>query len=262
MNLSFTNEPLLHQILALSAYHLAYQNPDQRHVYAPVGAQHQSDAAEGLRTALLQVTPETCHAVFISASLLIVSTFARLAIAQEDDEHQPTLNDIIEILVLIRGMSVILNTFEPTIQSGIMADLFRPSVLDSQQSMDIICEKLEKLSQTLQDRNVDGPTALSIDKGICSFIQAARKSVTEVKAPPLRVTMMWPTWLTDDLLSLIRHKEPPALAFLSYYCLVVHDAAANAWYMKGWGRKVAQDLATYLVSPWKEEIQWPLDQMK
>ncbi|GKT89252.1 DUF814 domain-containing protein [Colletotrichum tofieldiae] len=67
---------LMHEILAISALHLGYLHPEQRESYALHASQHQSDAIAGMRESLMQITPDNCHALFGTSSLLVLNAYS------------------------------------------------------------------------------------------------------------------------------------------------------------------------------------------
>jgi hypothetical protein len=263
VKLAFANESLLHAILAIAAFHLAYQHLDHRRTYSMIGAQHQSDAARGLRTNLTHLTTETSHGCFASASLLPICAFAALAVNNDDaGRPHPSLEAMIDIFILSRGMNTVLKTCETQIQQGRLADLFNLSTYTTPMVyMEAICGKLHELSLQLMEPQVERATALIVDRAIHILINCIRESIQTAPIPELRVAMTWPIFFSEEYLALLSQKNEMALTVFAYYCAVVHESGSKVWFTKGWGLNVGQDLKKYVSSSWKEAIQWPLDCM-
>ncbi|KZM28623.1 uncharacterized protein EKO05_0000020 [Ascochyta rabiei] len=106
----FKHPHLMHVILSFSANHLAYINLSRASYYRVLASTHQSAALTGLNRTLADLGPANCHALFASASLTIMNAFA--------DARTYSLEILIEILQLLRGMSFVLNTAVPWIENG------------------------------------------------------------------------------------------------------------------------------------------------
>lgn len=268
VEVALANEPLLHQLLAITASHLAYLRPLQSQVYSMIASQHQSDAARGLRAALTQITADNCHASFGAASILVIGAFAAAAspsghTGDTSCRHQPTLADLLDIVILTRGMNLVLQSSELALQRGPFADLFiRKEYNIPRIFLEAVCGKLHELSiKILEDHSIEQETARIVNCEIHNLIQAIKGSIKTATGPSIRIVTLWPTILSDDFLSLLHRKVSPALAVLTYYCAILHESQQDAWYTRGWGSGVARDIGRYLQESWTHAIQWPLDCM-
>jgi hypothetical protein len=109
---------LLHHILALSSYHLAYLQPERRQMYSLRASHHQSLGVRGMRIALGSITPDNCHALFISASVLFLCALAASSGAQ------PTVDDLIDVFLLVKGIGSVLQSSDAVLRSGPFSSLF------------------------------------------------------------------------------------------------------------------------------------------
>lgn len=73
---AFAHPYLLRGILAFSAFHLACINPVQPSRYRLMALRHQNLSLRGLQEVWQQATAEDCHALFLTALLLVVTKFA------------------------------------------------------------------------------------------------------------------------------------------------------------------------------------------
>ncbi len=132
VELSLSYDYLLHQILAFSAFHLVHLRPEEHRRYYHSAAQHQRQAVRGMSAALSGLSTTTCHGLFMAASLLAISNFAALTIHAEDQtDDRPTIDDVIDVFNLLRGMNTVLQSWEETIQQGPLYELFRFSTPQS-----------------------------------------------------------------------------------------------------------------------------------
>ncbi|KAH7162038.1 hypothetical protein B0J13DRAFT_591418 [Dactylonectria estremocensis] len=259
--LSFQHEPLLHQVLAISAYHLAYLNPADRIEYSMLASKHQNDASQALRHALQGLSDTTCHATFAAASLVLISSFASRAIHHYEG-HSPTVDDMLDIFRLTRGMHTVLTTYEGAIQNGVLGDLLKLSTKPSRNfSMERLCDKISEVQEYLKQEHVEETTASIVNMEAHRLIKGIHGAVQTAQVPQLRVVMTWPFTVADEFLWLLGENSPPALALLAYYCLLVHETVPHAWYTVGWGDGVLAQIAAQLSGPWLEIIQWPLQRV-
>jgi hypothetical protein len=266
VKVALTHEPALHAVLATAAFHLAYMNPKRRRIYTMVGSQHQSDAARGLRTGLTVTTPVTQEdslACFAAASLLVICAFAAHAIHKEDDDRpSPTLESMIDLFILTRGMNAVLQSSEPGIHKGRFADLFKLGTYNTPMVyLEAICGRLHDLSLHLTNEQADRTSALIAEREVHNLIKCIRGSIESAPIPELRVAMTWPIYISDDFVMLLNQKNQMALTVFIYYCAIVHESGSQTWYTTGWGFNVAADVEKYLTSPWRETARWPFDCM-
>jgi Fungal specific transcription factor domain len=118
----FKHPHLMHSILSFSANHLAHINLSRASYYHVLASSHQSAALTGLNGALADLGPANCHALFASASLTIMNAFA--------DARTYSIEVLIEIFQLLRGLSFVLNTAVPWIENGPFAAIIQPTSAD------------------------------------------------------------------------------------------------------------------------------------
>ncbi|KAI1739821.1 hypothetical protein F4680DRAFT_125048 [Xylaria scruposa] len=257
VQLALTDEPFMHQILAISAFHMAYLRPSHRQVYLMLASQHHGEALQGLRTKFIHdVTPESSHSTFAAAALLIIGAFATFAV--NDKNTGPVLQDMLDMFGLIRGMSVVLEAWRHTVVQGRFADLFvayescRPMIF-----LEAVCEKLRNMKESIGD---DEQTPV-ISREITNFIDSIKQSIRSARLPEIRLVMLWPINGHSDFLTLLHQRDAKALAILAYYCAIVHEAQQHAWYCARWGVNVARDIKSPISSLETEVMAWPLAYM-
>ncbi|PKS08120.1 hypothetical protein jhhlp_005395 [Lomentospora prolificans] len=263
VKLAFTHGPLLHQILAFSAFHMAYVNPDQRHDYSVLALQHQNEAARGLRTYLTHINAENQEACFAAACFLIFGAFARLSLSSTggEDSPQPTLLDLTNVFAFIRGMNVVLQESENTMQQGCLADLFRlPVYMEPVSSLQEICNHLEELRSRLRHNIVDSGADIThiIEGAIFKLVKSTQNAARTASTPELRALVVWPIVLSDEFLALFQERHPLALVVIAYYCVIIHNSQSTAWFTRGWGTSVASDINGLLSPSYRALCEWAL----
>jgi hypothetical protein len=225
----FKHPYLMHSILSFSANHLAYINLSRASYYQVLASTHQSAALTGLNSALADLGPSNCHALFASASLTIMNAFA--------DARTYSMEVLIEIFQLLRGMSFVLNTAVPWIENGPFAAIIRPS------NGDQIHKPSALLSSFLVEiQAASYPTPSESAESQASRIKAAEQlrqtlqySIDTSGHPALRAAMTWPTRLEADFLeSLKAGTDPKVRELMKLYCRLLEFASSEWWFVSGW----------------------------
>ncbi|PSR80520.1 hypothetical protein BD289DRAFT_440630 [Coniella lustricola] len=277
VEMALSNHYLLRLILSFSAFHLAYTRPGWQRKYYYVAAQYQSQGVSHMRAALANLNHENCHALFIAGSLLAVGNLAASAIHAKDVlDPRPTVDDIVDVFVLLKGMATVLHSFEKTIQEGPFTQLFggnasvtivasplantAPAEL-SQPRWDDVKQKLRHLRDVLQVRLVDDPAlAQTIDQALVSIsVYMDEANITSMTV--LRFTLSWPISISEAFIKLLREKHPAAIVLLTYYCVIVQGTESRTWYTRGWASKLLLAAEVLVPSPWAALIEWPLQRV-
>ncbi|TEA19502.1 Sterol uptake control protein 2 [Colletotrichum sidae] len=260
---------LLHQLLAFSAYHLAYLQPDCRHAYLMQAAQHQNDAINGMRGTLLGTISSTnCHALFASSIFLTLSAFATYPSYEKYNASFSPIDSIIDIFTLTDGMSAILRASDDDLRKGPIRDLFirgphdAPSAVEA--SLEPLYERLPRLSSRLADLapGDGGDRKYTVNNAVIALSEAISKvSVNAVSAPvEFRVVFMWPILVSTDYLDMLRRRHPAALVVMAHYCVIVAMAEPSCWFLNGWARTLVTAISEQLMAtPWADLILWPAE---
>ncbi|KAL2263956.1 hypothetical protein VTK26DRAFT_3950 [Humicola hyalothermophila] len=256
---AFVHVFLLHQILAISASHLAHLHPHSRQAYSLRASQHQSHALRGMRVALANITPDNCHALFAAASLLFITSLATSS--NQDTPEGPTVDELADIFLLIKGVNSVLNSSQDLLRSGPLASLFtyhgganEPGVTLSRVIF-ALNDFLVHLVETKSDEGVRRLIRAEVDR----LVTAIQDAVARSMIPEYRVVAVWPILMSDELLPLLRQRNQAALALLSYYCVVLHAAELQGyWFMRGWAAGVMRDISKTMTPPWNRHSAWAL----
>ncbi|KAK1975006.1 hypothetical protein LZ30DRAFT_606728 [Colletotrichum cereale] len=252
---------LMHQVLAISALHLGHIHPEQRETYALHASQHQSDAIAGMRESLVQITTDNCHALFGASSLLVLNAYSSFPYQRGSTQHSasPTVEDILNVFLLVRGMSHILKSSHPIIQVGPFAPFFTEVVTQtSTPLLDAVTKHLQNFRSNLEACTMDQASIMVLTQEIDVFLEWILHAVKTASFPEMRVALTWPINLTEEYLQLLRNRNPAALTLLAYYCVIVRSTEVTAWFMRGWGINAARAIVLDLDPDWKDMIKWPL----
>ncbi|CAK7217399.1 hypothetical protein SCUCBS95973_003137 [Sporothrix curviconia] len=262
---AFRDDFLLHLLLAYSAFHLAHLRPPRQSYYSYIAAYHQDLGISRMRASLSRMDEDNCHSLFMAGSLLAVGTFASLAVhATDKTDKRPTVDDLVEVIYLLKGVGSVLHSWEPVIHGGNFRELFLPS-RPSEPAGPFWHElraQLDLLHQPLADRLRDRPTLVAcLDKELTSFHRLTRSSYETSSDPELRVVAAWPIDISDAFLAILKEQEPAALVLLAHYCVVVDRSAARNWFTHTWSREVLRKIHASLPPHYTELLRWPMEQM-
>jgi hypothetical protein len=260
---------LLHQLLAFSALHLAYLNPEDRYQYLIQASQHQGITISGMTSALTKpVTSTDCHALYGSSIFVIISAFGTFPSCDKYNDRVSPLDNLIDIFVLIEGMRIILHSSDETLRSGpLKALLSRCSCSTPQPRKHLgpIASRLTDLATQLKKGTFELPEEEQkvVLEALNSFRDTIKKLVDSPRmmaTPELRVVFGWPMRLSNPYFALVRRRHPLSLVILSYYCVLLRSREANYWFLEGWATALIQAMVESLASsPWEELIRWPVD---
>lgn len=267
--LAFKYPFLVHQILAVAAFHLAYLQPSQRSEHSLHASQHQNRSIEGMRGHLAEINAENCHALFMASSLLLVGAFASFANIKPsgspliEGQRPPTIEDMIDVVILDRGVASVLQSSEDVIQAGYFRDLFHFSPHERVNPfMQRVAQELRGLDALIkQDRGMDHMVRILVNLEITKLIDAIEKAVVTTQDAEMRVTTFWPITIAEDYITLLRQRNEVALLVLMYFCCIMFRAEEKTWFVKGWGVSVAADVERLISIKWRDAIKWPLEQL-
>lgn len=250
---------LMNQLLALSAFHLAYLNPGQRHVYALQASQHQDHAVRLMRIALAEITAENCDALFAASVLLFFGGFS--GVTNQSNGLEPSVDDILDIFLLTRGIESVLKIEEDTIWEGPLHEFFglpKHPVPTLPASLQTLLDKIIDLQPQLETRQLDDHIQAVVEAEIISLISCIHKANATAPMPEVRIVSTWPIYLNPDFITLLRQRHPAAMALLAYFCVVLRITESTFWFMKGWGLGVARSIANTIDPSWNGIIEWPM----
>lgn len=256
----------LHEILAFSAFHLAYPHPSKRSSYVLHASRHQSLAIKGIRDALAgSINAGNCHALFGTSLFLTVSAFATSPSCGEHHESQTAIKTLIDILSLVGGIGTILRSSEDHILAGPLRELFSPYPSDgSTDSLKTLLDRLSDLRTMLSAPSdfYKSTTQLFIAStdALVVSITALRKDGALGAPQETRAVFFWPTLVLPGFLDLARRNHPAALVILAHYTALIHLSERHCWFLESWARQLVDDLATEVSGlSWAHMISWVID---
>ncbi|KAK4119801.1 hypothetical protein N657DRAFT_658783 [Parathielavia appendiculata] len=257
---AFVHVFLLHQILAIASYHLAYLHPQSRQAYALRASHHQNAGIRLMRVALSDISPANCHALFVSSSLLFIGSLAASS-STKPSADGPTVDDLVDVLMLVKGMGSVLDSSKELLRSGPLSELFVLHACPDQlnPALDRVVLAVGDFLVEIAETEPDAHVRATVHADAYRMVTAIREALGKSAGPEYHVVAAWPIHMSDDLIPLLRQRNQAALALLSYYCVVFHAAELQGyWFMRGWAPGVIRDISRTMAGPWKRHSAWAL----
>jgi hypothetical protein len=258
---------LMHELLAFSAFHMAYLQPPQRRAFYALGTHHQDLAIRDLRRVLPNMSTDNAGAVLATSVLVTLSVFAATGLDTNNGSPKTTsgipVDDLLDIFVLIQGVSSVMASGASAVIDG----PFKYMTMDSTTELPPQPQFEHLLSQIpLLETFIASQSSLSLaHRQEYHCVLSSFKDVLVTAMAPasqsreLKFLFQWPIELSQNFLNLMQQKEPAALAVIGYYALGLFAAESNYWFMEGWAERTIRAVYETVDASWREVLQWPLN---
>ncbi|KAF4465662.1 c6 zinc finger domain-containing [Fusarium albosuccineum] len=248
-----THPFLMHQILAVSAFHLATLDKPHSQMHLSRAFQHQHHTICGITAEVSSVTPRNCHALFAASSLLFMGAFAASAAATDKAQ----VDDILGVFSLVRGVGTIMNLSQHVSHEGILGEFMQCNAEPGSTGLlELLLEQLPQIHSSLNGNRLDHEADAIVKDAV--FGLGASTAKASAATPELNVALIWPMTLKDGFLALLRAHNPAALVVAAHYCTVLHAAGSGYWFIRGWGHRLITAISGSLGPEWQAAIKWPL----
>ncbi|KAJ5677820.1 uncharacterized protein N7477_003453 [Penicillium maclennaniae] len=258
---------ILHLILALSALHLAHEQPTLRDQYLQQADDHFTFGIRSVTSVLSQLNAGNCQKIYMSAILICFIYFGR---GPRSNEYLVfSASGPAEWLMLMRGVRLIVTSH----RAGVFSGLLEPKADD--RSHDLTPEMRSELHEhTVHTEAVQRLIERDIpDEGDLGRHLAAIKNLLEImrevyerrSAGSSGVDLMdlligWVYRLSEEMVGSLERKEPYALVILAHWAVLL-KYMDSAWFMSGWAEHVLSGISTSLDEEFRSWIEWPMKQL-
>ncbi|CRG87356.1 Oleate activated transcription factor 3 [Talaromyces islandicus] len=263
-----TFHSILHLILALSALHLGYENPNQRHQYVQQADDHFTFGVRSITAVLAQLSEESCQKVYISAVLICIVYFAR---GPRTGEYLVFSDQgVSEWRVLMNGVKLILQSYRDQIFTGIL----KPEINQEELSVSpLLRSELDEHIlhiqgvQQLVDQELltesDNDIYTAAIKDLLAVLNEVYEKRSAQKLPVglMQVLIGWVYRLPGELTSQLEQKEPLALILLAHWAVLL-KYMQSVWFMKGWDAHVVTGVRSSLEAEFHPWIEWPIQRIQ
>lgn len=260
-----THTPLLQQLMAFAALHLAHTTPGSRQLYLLKASRQQDRAIRGLRAGLSgPVNAHNCHTLYVASIFLVLCKFA--SFAADEPRHalhacvSPT-GSLLEIFTTISGMAGVFRPLEEHIRHGPFAGMFQrgPGVYSAE--MVNLQNRLGELRAWIEADALpveEGNTLLqAIDSLVAATVRCS--SLSDASRPTgLRATFLWPMLVERGFVEMAEAGHPAGLVVVAHYCVLLSWSGRMLWCFERWAGSVIGDISDKIAStPWAGWMEWP-----
>ncbi|KAF7717115.1 Fungal Zn(2)-Cys(6) binuclear cluster domain-containing protein [Penicillium ucsense] len=258
---------ILHLILALAAWHLAYLTPESRDSYITQAENHFTSGVRIVTRELSNFNVDNCQKIYMSAVLVCLAYFAR---GPQPGEYLIFSDSgISEWQRLLRGVKVIVTTYRQEVFSGVLA----PGEAEESGAMsESLCvelrehtEEVKTLGQfVMQNINTQPNRSMyqsAIDDLLMIMQDVYKKRVVNDPGVGLMPSLMgWLYRLPDGFVCLLEQKEPFSLMILSHWAVILRYME-SVWFMEGWSQHVLRGISANLSADFQPHISWPIQRI-
>jgi hypothetical protein len=252
---AMSHSGLMHVLLAIAALHRSHFDSCRTDHYRSVAIRHQSLSLPHLRSLLNDASAENCNALFAHSTIIVVFAFAlpQLPIALADFDP---FQEIITIIELVKGISVVAGMTRDWILRGPLRSLLRPGAWEVSL---VIPEDIGEALNCLFLRNDTLIQSSSKRATYNTTIGMLRKTFGMLALNPADhgVSLLWAAIIDRHYIDLLKAEEPMALVLLAHFGVVLH-ASRKDWWSGNWGCQLVKAVYEKLEDHWRPWIQWPI----
>lgn len=263
---------LMHAVLAVSALHLAHQNPSKRQLYLVQAHHHQDLAMPLYRKAIMNVTESNCHSILAFSYFLVIYSFA----ADHPDERfllvdfsSQNPNLLCSWLYFVRNSCFIVCGFWESILRGPIGQLalswdeplscVEGDPITARITNDLLLLVTEK--QNTEDVEVVSEAIYQVYRDTAKQLARAFAAAEVLRAKGFTTwdaVRMWPMEISVAFIELLIQKQPVALGLLAHYCLLLERIQPH-WYFEGRGGKLQDAIFEQLDPSWRSSVAMSLE---
>ncbi|KAK7181165.1 hypothetical protein DPSP01_010621 [Paraphaeosphaeria sporulosa] len=221
---AFRHKFLMHCILAFSASHLAYIEPQSRSKHRIQASSHQSAAIAEINQVLLAITPLNCHALFAATSLITLTAFA--------ESTSNTVGALLEVFQLLRGMNLILKDNQDIIWNGPFNSIFQHTPDPSRPLPPLLSSCMVQLRMIMEDTRLCSSIAFTAAEQLVESLQSGIYSSAHIG---MRAVMFWPIKVDQAFIDAAAAQEDEdVIRVMQQYLRIINLAGTEFWFMSSW----------------------------
>lgn len=258
---------LLHQVLAISAFHLAHLSPEDRSAYVMRGSHHRSHAISSMRDGLSgEMTEIKAYALFTTSGFLMASTFVLYTLNDELAGTSCPLDTMFEIIFLLRGTWAIQRAaVDQTKKNPSKSLIDGISLIYDEIALQPVETALKALRLGIwANPELNDEVQRATDSGIGSMLQCMenRPGPRVMTSIAIKTVFHWPMIVESDYIDLLHARHPAALTVFLFYCVIMQGQEGECWFLNGWSSKLVDTIFPLLQhSTWLDIGKWPLQQL-
>ncbi|KFY24077.1 hypothetical protein V491_02297 [Pseudogymnoascus sp. VKM F-3775] len=263
--IGFSNEFVLRGILAIAALHLASLRPSEKDFYIERGIMHHELGLRMATSLLPYMDKENCTPLCIFSGLAGIFAMAR----PRTPEDFLLVNDkgLADWMVIMRGMSSIIGSAEPTLFSGPLGLMFQYGHRRFQlRSLELSMHRSvhDEQVQVLQHRILSSCVGPGLTEAYIGALTELRKSLNVLYAYAQTYeasdAFIWVFRTPEAYFVLLKNQDLSALCIFAFFCVILHQLAAH-WWAKGWSTHLMNQIYRLLDDEHRCWVQWPIEEI-
>lgn len=259
---------LLRGILALSALHLSYLDPQQSSRYLILSSSHRDISLAQFRRALNSVDLSSYEAVFALSGVIPIHSLAAATSVNHLDQSSDLdiLSSFLESTTLLRGINLLLLPywdifFESRIKTLLrvaLAEGYQTFLYPGMESLDqlqLACETIYASNQPSIQSNKATTYSNAISELRTTFARFFDTSATHFLAG---IALLWTLRFSDDYYLLLKERDHGALAIFAHFAVLL-SRLNHVWWLRGLGSSLIESVSGILgdSTRWGKVMQWP-----
>ncbi|KAH6618832.1 hypothetical protein C7974DRAFT_378985 [Boeremia exigua] len=245
---AFRHEFLMDTIFSLTSLHLAVveDKRESAEELVRVAMFYQDNAIARLRSAINDLSPENCDAIFITSIMIMVCTIVS-ALLQDHGNGSAlsTVKAMLQLTDLLHGIKSVLSVSREWIVKTPVACILRSGVALNSKSLQLPLEDLRHANATQS-------------KGERCLMYAHTIDVLESSLREPRSALSWIITVHPDFLSALREEDPLALAIFMLWGVLLHHLG-DMWWAQFSGTRLVDATSCMLdgkLTRWSSITSW------
>jgi hypothetical protein len=263
--IGFSHEFVLRGILAIAALHLANLRPSRRGFYIARGIMHHQIGLRIASSLLRHMNEENCTPLCVFSGL--AAMFAMASPRTPEDFLLVNNKGLADWMVLMRGMSSIIDSSEPTLLSGPLGFMFqsghRRFMLRSSEPF-MLGSVHDDQVLMLQRHILDSCVDLGRAEAYIGAVTELRKSLTVLYAYTETYeasdALIWVFRTPETYFVYLKEQDQTALCIFAFFCVLLHRLSEQ-WWAKGWSTHLMNQVYRLVDEDHRWWVQWPIDQI-
>ena len=263
--IGFTSEFVMRGILAIAALHLARLRPSRKEFYMAKGNLHHQLGLRMATSMLPSISEENCSPLTVFSGLAAI--FAMASPRTPEDFLLVNDNGLADWMILMRGMSSIIDSSKPALHTGALSQMFqsghRRFTVRSNEPFKLGSDHDNQV-QALQQRIMDSCRDPRQAEAYLGALSELRKSFTVlytyIDTYEATDAFIWVFKIPEAYLELLKEKDQDALCIFAFFCVVMHQLSA-LWWAQGWSTHLMNQIYRLMDEEHRWWVQWPIDQI-
>ncbi|KAB8606215.1 hypothetical protein FH972_025846 [Carpinus fangiana] len=252
---------IMHGVLAMSALHLAYLQPERSREYLAMSVEHQDVGLAVYRDYMINqsdINYDNVHSVIAYGAFTIAYAFAWPDRDQPLVEPSPHWRGLMNWAILLRGpggLGDIMSEKRDWLLQGPMAYQVRPDIPVDEGHYEVPLSPIAELEFIIDDSN---PNVETLRKVYNLLNEAFHKSRPGTGCIGYKISVYrWVSAVPNEYLTLLCQFDPVAMVLLAHICVLIKLASRSSWYMDGAAERTLKVVEELLPLDMRHWMNWP-----